>query len=449
MLSLLRDVEYIDVRRSLTMIVATTRGRNFCRDEVLPRGRTLDRQPVSAYNREEDTRHAIPPPLGASTDSQLSTAATMDIRNQPFDFEIVARDSRTRARAGVIHTPHGDIATPCFAPVGTQATVKALTPRDLREVGASLILANAYHLAMRPGAELIAELGGLHTFMGWPRPILTDSGGFQVFSLADLRDVSDDGVRFRSHVDGSEHLFTPERVIEIEEQLGADIIMPLDICTMYGADYAQTRADMERTHRWALRCVNAHTRSDQALYGIVQGGFYVDLRAESARFLAELGFPGYAIGGLSVGEPKDNMWAMLDVAVPLLPADRPRHLLGVGTVSDLLTGVAAGIDTFDCVHPTRIARNSSAMLLSGERLNMRNAQFTDDPQAIDPACECYTCQHFSRAYIRHLVKADEILGLQLLTLHNVHTLVRLMSDLRTAIIEGRFSALHDERQQAS
>lgn len=373
----------------------------------------------------------------------------MHTADHSFEFEILDRDTDTRARAGVIRTLHGEIPTPCFAPVGTQATVKALTPRDLTEVGASLILANAYHLAMRPGADLIAELGGLHTFMGWTGPILTDSGGFQVFSLADLRDVSDDGVRFRSHIDGSEHTFTPERVIEIEEKLDADIIMPLDVCTAYGADHEQTQRDMERTHRWAERCQNAHSRSDQTLYGIVQGGFYADLRAESARFIADLGFPGYAIGGLSVGEPKDNMWAMLDVAVPLLPPDQPRHLLGVGTLSDLLTGVAAGMDTFDCVHPTRIARNSSAMLLSGERLNMRNAQFADDPEALDPACDCYACRYFSRAYIRHLVKANEILGLHLLTLHNIYTMIRLMDEIRAAIIAGRFSALRNGRQAAS
>lgn len=357
----------------------------------------------------------------------------------PFSFDIVARDPATRARAGIIHTPHGDILTPCFAPVGTQATVKAMSPRDLKEVGASLILANAYHLTMRPGAELVAKIGGLHRFMGWEGPILTDSGGFQVFSLADLRAISDHGVRFRSHIDGTEHVFTPERVIEIEEQLDADIIMPLDVCTAYGADYEQTRIDMERTHRWAERSLAAHSRPDQALYGIVQGGFFDDLRAESAEFITSLDVPGYAVGGLSVGESKAEMWDMLNVVVPRLPASRPRHLLGVGTVDDLVDGVAAGIDTFDCVHPTRIARNSSAMLRSGERLNMRNAQFSDDPRPIDPACGCYACRHFSRAYTRHLVKSNEILGLHLLTFHNLHTVITLMHDIRQAIVEGVFS----------
>jgi len=360
-------------------------------------------------------------------------------QHPPF-FEIVARDPASRARAGILHTPHGDIPTPCFAPVGTQAAVKAMSPRDLREAGASLILANAYHLAMRPGADLIAQLGGLHRFMGWDGPILTDSGGFQVFSLADLREVSDAGVRFRSHIDGAEHFFSPERIIEIEEQLGADIIMPLDVCTAYGTDYEQTRRDMEFTHRWAERCMAVHSRPQQTLYGITQGGFFEDLRAESAEFIAGLDFPGFAIGGLSVGEPKAEMWAMLDVVVSHLPDDRPRHLLGVGTVDDLVAGIAAGIDTFDCVYPTRLARNAGAMLRSGERLNLRNARFTDDPEPVDPACTCYACRHFSRAYLRHLIKANEILGLHLLTLHNLHTLITLTTDIRLAIIEGTFRA---------
>ncbi len=355
-------------------------------------------------------------------------------------FEIVARNPASRARAGILHTPHGDIPTPCFAPVGTQAAVKAMSPRDLQEAGASLILANAYHLAMRPGADLIAQLGGLHRFMGWDGPILTDSGGFQVFSLADLREVSDAGVRFRSHIDGTEHFFSPERVIEIEQKLGADIIMPLDVCTAYGTDYEQTRRDMEFTHRWAECCLAVHSHPQQTLYGIVQGGFFEDLRAESAEFIAGLDFPGYAIGGLSVGEPKAEMWAMLDVAVSHLPDDRPRHLLGVGTVDDLVAGVAAGIDTFDCVYPTRLARNAGAMLRTGTRLNLRNAQFTDDPEPVDPTCDCYACQHFSRAYLRHLIKANEILGLHLLTLHNLHTLITLMKDIRQAIIEGTFGS---------
>ncbi|MFQ5856105.1 MAG: tRNA guanosine(34) transglycosylase Tgt [Anaerolineae bacterium] len=365
----------------------------------------------------------------------------MNSAGQSFTFEIVARDPPSRARAGIIHTSHGDIPTPCFAPVGTQATVKALSPRDLREAGATLILANAYHLAMRPGAVLIAKMGGLHQFMGWDGPLLTDSGGYQVFSLADLRDIGDDGVRFRSHIDGTEHFFSPEHVIEIEEQLGADIIMPLDVCTAYGTDYEQTHREMELTHRWAERSRAAHSRPDQILYGIVQGGFFEDLRAESAEFITSLGFPGYAIGGLSVGESQTEMWTTLAATVSLLPDDRPRHLLGVGTVDDLIEGVAAGIDTFDCVYPTRLARNSGAMLRSGERLNLRNTQFTEDPQPIDAACECYTCRQFSRAYIRHLIKANEILGLHLLTLHNVHTVIRLMGEVRTAIVDGRFGKL--------
>ena len=359
-----------------------------------------------------------------------------------FEFRILAHCSQTGARAGVIRTPHGEIPTPAFAPVGTQGTVKTVAPRELKELGASLILANTHHLYLRPGPETIARLGGLHRFMGWPGPLMTDSGGFQIFSLENLRAIDEEGVRFRSHLDGSEHLLTPEKVVEIQEHLGADIIMPLDECTPYPSDHGHNRRALARTHRWAERCRAAQTRSDQALFGIVQGGAFADLRRESARFLASLDFPGYAIGGLSVGEPKALMHQMLEVTVPLLPEEKPRHLLGVGSPEDFFEGVARGVDIFDCVLPTRMARNGAVFTRRG-RLNLRNAQYTEDPSPIEEGCGCYTCQHFSRAYLRHLVKAKEILGLHLTTLHNLHVVLSLMREIREAIFDGRFVELRD------
>ena len=341
----------------------------------------------------------------------------------------------------MLHTPHGDVPTPVFCPVGTQATVKALAPRELLELDARVILGNTYHLYLRPGADLIARQGGLHRFMGWERAILTDSGGFQVFSLQALRVVDDDGVTFRSHLDGSEHRFTPERVVEIQEQLGSDIAMVLDECAN-PRDYAYNVAALRRTHLWAERCLRAHTRPDQALYGIVQGGIFEDLRTESAQALAQLDFPGYAIGGLSVGESKAEMYRILDLVVPLLPAARPRYLMGVGSPEDLLEGVARGIDIFDCVLPTRLARNGAVFAPDG-RLNLRNAAYAEDPRPIQGGCACYTCQNFSRAYLRHLVMAREILGLHLNTIHNVHFLLQLMRDIRQAVLEGRFLALKE------
>jgi queuine tRNA-ribosyltransferase len=392
----------------------------------------------------------------------------------PFAFELHANDGRTRT--GVFHTPHGPIPTPVFAPVGTQAAVKAVTPRNLRELGATLVLANTYHLMLRPGDDLIARLGGLHAFMGWEGPILTDSGGFQVFSLGELRRVDDDGVTFRSHIDGSEHRLTPERAITIQENLGADIIMTLDECASLD-DAAYITAALERTHRWAERCLTAKTRTDQALFGIVQGGIDVELRRKSCEYLVGLDFPGYAIGGLSVGETKEQMLATLDVVDPLLPADKPRYLMGVGTPEDLVEGVARGIDIFDCVLPTRIARHGAALILqpdqdeplhqrpsssipgsaqeAGEhrngdergggrsetrhgQINLRNAIHAEDPRPIDEACACYACTHFSRAYLRHLVKANEILAYQLLSIHNLHVLIDLAREMRAAILAGEF-----------
>lgn len=356
-----------------------------------------------------------------------------------FRFTLEAAEGM--ARAGVFETPHGPILTPVFAPVGTQATVKAVAPRDLRELGASLILANTYHLHLRPGDALIRDLGGLHAFMGWDGPILTDSGGFQVFSLADLSQIDGDGVTFRDHLDGSLHRFTPEVAIQIQHNLGSDIIMAFDQCPVPD-DRTMVRAAVERTHRWLARCAEEHARSGdparQALFGIVQGGIFMELREESARFVTSLDLPGYAIGGLAVGESKADMYDTLAQTVPLLPADKPRYLMGVGSPEDLVEGVARGVDVFDCVLPTRVARNGAALTRTG-RLNMRNLQYADDPRPLEEGCTCYTCTHFSRAYVRHLVKASEILGHQLLSIHNLHVLLTLMREMRAAILDGTFA----------
>ena len=354
-----------------------------------------------------------------------------------FSFDLIHEDNCTDARVGVIHTRHGDIPTPVFAPVGTAATVKTMTPADLHDLRATLVLANTYHLYLRPGAELVARMGGLHRFMGWDGPILTDSGGFQVFSLEGLRQVDDDGVTFRSHIDGSAHTFTPEMVIDAQEKLGADIIMAFDECPD-PSDYDYNRGALERTHHWAERCLAAKTRGDQALYGIVQGGVFADLRAESARFLTRLEFNGYGIGGLSVGETKAEMHAMLEVLHPLLPRHKPRYLMGVGSPEDLFECVARGVDQFDCVLPTRIARNGAVFTRRG-RVNLRNASFAADPDPIEENCTCYTCGTFSRAYLRHLIIAKEITGLRLTTLHNVHFMLETMRRIRQSILDGTFA----------
>jgi queuine tRNA-ribosyltransferase len=335
-----------------------------------------------------------------------------------------------------LHTPHGEVLTPAFAPVGTQATVKAVTPAQLQELGASLVLANTYHLYLRPGDELVAELGGLHRLMNWPRPILTDSGGFQVFSLAASRKIDDDGVTFKSHIDGSTQRLTPEKSIAIQENLGADIIMAFDECAPPHDRDTNQRA-LQRTHAWAERCLQAKIRPDQALFGIVQGGVFADLREESARFIASLGLPGHAIGGLSVGESKAEMNDMLEVVDACLPEDKPRYLMGVGTPEDLVNGVQRGVDLFDCVLPTRLARHNAAMTRTG-RLNLVNAAFASDPRPIDETCACYTCRNFSRAYLRHLIIAKEMLSATLLSIHNLHTLLELAREMRKAIVEGRF-----------
>jgi queuine tRNA-ribosyltransferase len=353
---------------------------------------------------------------------------------KPFTFELIGRQGR--ARAGIFHTPHGSLETPLFAPVGTQATVKAVTPAQLAEIGATLILANTYHLYLRPGDDLVAIMGGLHTFMQWTGPILTDSGGFQVFSLAENRQVSIDGVTFRSHIDGSSHHISPEKSIAIQENLGADIIMTFDECAPpHDRDYSQLA--MQRTHAWAERCLIAKTRPDQALFGIVQGGVFPELRVESAQFISSLGFSGHAIGGLSVGESKAEMHAMLEIVDGILPEEKPRYLMGVGTPEDLINGVRRGIDIFDCVLPTRLARHHAAMTRTG-RLNLVNTTFARDPRPVDEACECYTCQYFSRAYLRHLIMAKEILASTLLSIHNLFTLLNMAREIRNSIIEGEF-----------
>jgi queuine tRNA-ribosyltransferase len=360
-----------------------------------------------------------------------------------FDFTVHDRCADTAARTGVFTTPHGPLHTPTFMPVGTQATVKSLSPDELRDLGAQCILSNSYHLHLRPGSKLVAKMGGLHRFMGWDRAILTDSGGFQVFSLAHLRRIGEQGVAFRSHIDGSEHFFSPESVMQIEEELGADIIMAFDECAPYPSEREYVIQAMERTHRWAERCLQAHARPDQALFGIVQGGTHPDLREQSARTLTAMGFKGFGIGGLSVGEPKGIMYSVLEQTTVHLPEDRPRYLMGVGSPEDLVECVARGVDMFDCVLPTRIARNGALFTRSG-RLNIRNARYQDDPLPIEEGCGCYSCRNFSRAYLRHLIKSDELLGLRLTTIHNVHFLMELVREIRTSIGNGCFAALREQ-----
>lgn len=344
----------------------------------------------------------------------------------------------------MVHTPHGSFETPVFMPVGTQATVKGMTPDELKEIDAKIILSNTYHLYMRPGNKLIREAGGLHSFMNWDRPILTDSGGFQVFSLSDLRNIKEEGVIFKSHIDGSKHLFSPELAIEIQNDLGADIIMSFDECIPYPADYEYTKKSLERTTRWAERCKNAHTNTDkQALFGIVQGGMFPDLRQQSARELVEMDFPGYSIGGLSVGEPAEDMYRMLECTVPLLPENKPRYLMGVGSPDYLIEGAIRGIDMFDCVLPTRNGRNGTVMTSRG-RLIVRDAKYARDFSPIDPECDCYACRNFSRAYIRHLLKAQEVLGIRLTTWHNLKFLINLMKKVRQAIMDDRLADFRNE-----
>ncbi|MCX8007053.1 MAG: tRNA guanosine(34) transglycosylase Tgt [Coriobacteriia bacterium] len=353
-------------------------------------------------------------------------------------FEVVAADGATGARAGVFHTVHGPVSTPVFMPVGTRATVKGMTPEVLEALGAQVVLANTYHLFLRPGSGLVSEAGGLHAFMNWRRAILTDSGGFQIFSLADTLKLDDDGVTFRSIVDGAWHRWTPEDNVRIQEELGADIIMQLDQCPPYPAEEGFVADAVRRSAAWAKRCADAHTREDQALFGIVQGGLYQHLRRESIERLGEIGFPGYGIGGYSVGEPHELMLESLAEVCALLPADRPRYLMGVGNPTTLVQAIALGVDMFDCVLPTRTARLGTAFSSQG-RLNLRNARFARDLGPLDPACRCPTCRSYTRAYIRHLVNMKEMLGAILLTQHNLFFLLDLVRRARDAIVEGRYA----------
>ncbi|EGT2203629.1 tRNA guanosine(34) transglycosylase Tgt [Clostridioides difficile] len=359
-------------------------------------------------------------------------------------YELIKTCKQSGARLGRLHTPHGIIETPIFMPVGTQATVKSMTPEELKEIGSQIILSNTYHLYMRPGHELIKRAGGLHNFMNWDKPILTDSGGFQVFSLGPLRKIKEEGVEFRSHLDGSKHFLTPEKAMEIQSALGSDIMMAFDECAPYPADREYVKNSLERTTRWLKRCKDAHNNTDkQALFGIIQGGMYKDLREQSAKEITSIDLPGYAIGGLSVGEPKPLMYDVLEHTTPLMPKDKPRYLMGVGSPDDLVEGVIRGVDMFDCVLPTRIARNGTAMTSQG-KVVVRNATYAEDFTPLDPECDCYACKNYSRAYIRHLIKANEILGARLITTHNLHFLLNLMKQIRQAIMEDRLLDFRNE-----
>lgn len=360
-----------------------------------------------------------------------------------LSFEIDTKDTSSSARLGRMHLAHGQVDTPVFMPVGTQATVKTMTPEELYEIGTEVILSNTYHLYLRPGEDLVARAGGLHQFMNWKRNILTDSGGFQVFSLSKLRKINDEGVEFQSHIDGSRHFLTPARVMEIEQKLGADIAMCFDECAPFPCSFEEAQRAAERTTLWAKKCRDVHKRPDQALFGIVQGNVFPELRSQSAEELVQLDFPGYAIGGLSVGEPKQNMYEILEHLHPLLPQDKPRYLMGVGEPEDLIEGVKRGVDMFDCVLPTRLARHGTAYTHQG-KLTVRNASFAEDFSPLDDKCDCYVCRNYSRAYIRHLIKAEEILAHRLLSYHNVFFLVKLMENVRNAIREGKLESFSQE-----
>jgi queuine tRNA-ribosyltransferase len=363
---------------------------------------------------------------------------------EAIKYELIKKSNESSARLGVLHTPHGSIDTPVFMPVGTQATVKAMTPEELEDIGAQIVLSNTYHLYMRPGEELIEKAGGLHKFMHWNHPILTDSGGFQVFSLSNLRDIKEEGVTFRSHIDGSKHFISPEKAVEIQTSLGSDIMMCFDECLPYPCEWEYASQSLNRTIRWAKRCKEAHKNVEkQALFGIIQGGMYKDLRERSAREMVEIDFPGYSIGGLSIGEPKPIMYDVLDWTVYLMPENKPRYLMGIGSPDCLLEGVIRGIDMFDCVLPTRIARNGTVFTSHG-KLVVRNAEYSKDFKPLDEECDCYTCRNYSRAYIRHLFKAKEILGARLTTIHNLHFLIKLMSRIRQSIKDDSLIKLRDE-----
>ncbi len=360
-----------------------------------------------------------------------------------FKFEVIKQDKKTGARAGILHTPHGDIETPIYMPVGTQATVKGVMPRDLKEAGSQIILSNTYHLYMRPGDELIKEAGGLHKFMAWDKPILTDSGGFQVFSLAKLNKIKDEGVYFNSHVDGSKHFITPEKAISIQNNLGSDIMMAFDQCSEYGADYKTSKQAAERTLKWLERCERAHNNDRQALFPIVQGNMYKDLRQWSLKETLPYAKHGIAIGGLSVGEPKEVMYSIMDDMLPYYPTNVPRYLMGVGSPDCLVEGVLRGIDMFDCVLATRIARNGTALTSKG-KIVVRNGKYKDDFSPLDNNCDCYACKNYSKAYLRHLINVGEMMGGMMLSLHNITFLLKLMKGLRQAIIDGNLTEYVEE-----
>ncbi|WP_027963541.1 tRNA guanosine(34) transglycosylase Tgt [Halalkalibacillus halophilus] len=358
-------------------------------------------------------------------------------------YELIKTCKQTGARLGKVHTPHGSFETPVFMPVGTLATVKTMAPEELKDIGANIILSNTYHLWLRPGEDIIKEAGGLHKFMNWDGSILTDSGGFQVFSLSEIRQIKEEGVHFRNHISGEKLFLSPEKAMHIQNSLGSDIMMAFDECPPYPASFDYMKASVERTSRWAERCLEAHKRpQDQGLFGIIQGGEYEELRKQSARDLTSLDFPGYAIGGLSVGEPKDVMNKVLDFTTPLLPDDKARYLMGVGSPDSLIDGAIRGVDMFDCVLPTRIARNGTCMTSNG-RLVVRNAKYARDFTPLDENCNCYTCRNYTKAYIRHLIKANETLGLRLTTYHNLYFLVELMGQVRNAIMEDRLGDFRD------
>lgn len=360
-----------------------------------------------------------------------------------FDFKLIKEDKKSEARLAELSTNHGEIETPIFMPVGTQATVKAMTSRELKEINSQIILANTYHLYLRPGDELIKKAGGLHEFMNWDRPILTDSGGFQVFSLSDLREIKEEGVYFRSHLDGSKHFISPEKSMQIQKNLGSDIVMAFDECPPYPAERDYVEKSLERTIRWAERCKKVMEASDQALFGIIPGGVYPELRKRSVEEMKKFDFPGYSIGGLSVGEPKEEMYKMLDYTTPIMPRNKPRYLMGVGTPEDLVEGIYHGIDMFDCVMPTRIARHGQVFTSKG-RMTVRNAQYKDDFTPLDEECDCHVCQNYSRGYIRHLIKRNEILGVRLTTYHNLYFMLDLAEKIREALRNDNFIEFREE-----
>ncbi|MBA7479838.1 Queuine tRNA-ribosyltransferase [subsurface metagenome] len=364
------------------------------------------------------------------------------IINGTNSFHLIQTCPSSSARAGELVTPHGIVPTPVFSPVGSQATVKTMTPEELKNIGITMVVANTYHIYLRPGISVIETIGGLHQFMAWDRTILTDSGGYQIFSLARLREVSDQGVTFRSHIDGSQHLITPESVIQFQESLGADVIMVLDECPSYTDSLEEVRQATERTHRWAERCQRSQSRSDQALFAIVQGGVFPELRRKSASFLTSLGFSGYAIGGLSLGEPKVLTQAIVEETVAWLPESKPRYLMGVGSPEDIVKCVTKGIDIFDSALPTQVARKGALFTWQG-RYNIRNSSYSQMREPIDPDCDCYTCRNFSVAYLHHLFKCQELLAYRLATIHNLNFMNTLMNRIRNAIVNGTFSTFRD------